>query len=238
MMNSKKRTSVTKIEPRPLDKHDWLRIVTSNRQLHQQMATPRGRLQWLFAFGERRGEPPEDRDPHALACEIGLFVFMTGSGRLAPAAYYFVEDSHEELMKRETRELSFQVGKGIDNFVDAKMGAPWVIPVICPMTRTLSRVINQDRTDRTAVFDWWDANDLDDWATAFMLAAADMVAAEASNLRRCEGCSRIFVADDPRERFHDKPCATKYRVTQWRSRPARTKKEPAKAKTRRKTGDT
>jgi hypothetical protein len=238
MMNSKKRTSVTKVEPKPLDKHDWLRIVTSNRQLHQQMATPRGRLRWLFDFGDRRGEPPEDRDERALACQIGLFMFMTGSGRLAPAAYYSVLDSRPELMKREIRDLSLQVGRGLDAFVDAKMGAPWVIPVICPMTRTLSRVINQDRTDRTAVFDWWDAKDPDDWATAFMLAAADMVAAEASNLRRCEGCSCIFVADDPRERFHDKPCATKYRVTQWRARPAKVKKERGKAKMRHKTGDT
>jgi hypothetical protein len=203
------------------------------------MATPRGRLQWLFAFGERRvGEPPEDRDPHALACEIGLFVFMTGSGRLAPAAYYFVEDSHEELMKSQIRELSLRVGKGIDNFVAAKMGAPWVIPVICPMTRTLGRVINQDRTDRTAVFDWWEANNPNDWPTVFMLAAAEMVAAEASNLRRCAGCSLIFVADDPRERFHDKPCATKYRVAQWRARAAEVKKERGKARMRRKTGDT
>jgi hypothetical protein len=77
---------------------------------------------------------------------------MTGSGRLAPAAYYFVEDSHGELMKSQIRELSLRVGKGIDNFVAAKMGAPWVIPVMCPMTRTLGRVINQDRTDRTAAY--------------------------------------------------------------------------------------
>jgi hypothetical protein len=116
---------------------------------------------------------------------------MTGSGRLVPAAYYFVEDSHEELLKARSEGY-------LSKWVE---GAPWIIPVICPMTRTLSRVTNQDRTDRTAVFDWWDANNSNDWPTAFMLAAAEMVAAEASNLRRCAGCSRIFVADDPANAF-------------------------------------
>lgn len=233
MTNSKKRTSVT-TEPKPLGKHDWLRLITEDRQLHQQMATPRGRLDWLFGFGDRRDELPEDRDQRKLACEIGLFVFMTGSGRLAPAAFHFVEGSHEDLMKPAIRELSIQVGNGIDAFVDGK-GA-WTIPIACPTTRALSRVINEDRI--TAVFDRWDANDVRDWTTPFMLAAADAVRAEAPNLRRCAGCSRVFVADDPRERFHDKLCATKYRVAQWRARPAEVKKERDKGKTRRKTGDT
>jgi hypothetical protein len=232
MLNSKQTAKRYKVvEPKPLDKNDWLRLITENRELHQRMATPRGRVDWLLGFGHRRGELPENRDPRELACQVALFVFMTGSGRLAPVAFHFVEGLHEELMQPAIRRLSTQVGNGIDAFVDGK-GA-WDISVSRPLTRSLRRV------DTGVAFNWWDSNDVhDDWTEPFLLAAADAVLAEAPNLRRCAGCLRVFVANDPRERFHDKQCATKYRVAQWRARPAEVKKERGKTKMRRKTGDT
>ena len=191
------------------------------------MATPRGRLDWLFAFGDRRArtqeeqerdhhQMAEDRDRDELAPAVGLFMFMTGSGRLAPIAFHFVDLSQEEIMQPAIRKLSIQVGEGIDALVDAK--GSWNIQVNRPATRTLTRVVSHDSegTKIGPTFDWWDS-DSDDWTVPFLLAAANAVLAEAPNLRRCAGCSRVFVADDPRERFHDKKCATASRVGAWRT---------------------
>lgn len=224
MANLRRKTNVTRPKPKPLDENDWLRIITQDRGLHQQMATPRGRLKWLFEFGDRSGELPEDQDQHELACAIGLFMLMTSSGRLGPVAFYFVLDGHEEVMKPAIKSLSIQVGKGIDAIVDCR-GA-WNISVVQPLTRRITRVISGDRV---AVLNWWDAAD---WTAPFLLAAADAVLAEAPNLGRCAECKRVFVREDPRERFHDKRCATKNRVANWRAGQQTTERKRGPASTK------
>ena len=208
-------------------KDSWLRLVTKNRQLHQQLATARGRLDWLLGFADRRHGPlAEDRNRHELACVIGLFTLLTGgSSSLAAATYYRVAAERKVVIQKLSIELDEGIAAFVDGIVDGKRAA-WTIPVTCPMTRTLSRVVNQDHV---AMLDWWDANAVDGWKTAFAIASANAVLAEAPNLRRCAGCKRVFVADDPRERFHSKPCATKTRVAQWRAKTTkrrRTKDKP------------
>jgi hypothetical protein len=257
MDTPRKKLSVT--EPKPLDPKDWLQIATHGdpsdrdparqfkaRRLHQQMATPRGRLDWLFAFGDRRArtqeeqerdhhQMAEDRDQDELACAVGLFMFMTGSGRLAPIAYYFVETANEELMRPVIRKLSIQVGEGIDALVDAK--GSWNIQVNRPVTRTLTRVVSHDSESMRIgpTFDWWDS-DSDDWAVPFLLAAANVVLAEAPSLRRCVGCGRAFVAEDPRERFHNKQCANKLRQANKRAQPVKPQPVRRSKSTKRKPG--
>jgi hypothetical protein len=213
--------------PHP-DPLKWLLVITEDPEIHRRMADPRGRLEWLCSFGDRRGELPEDRPPAVLAREIGLFMFMThpGAGYLAQAAFYAVMDAPiPELMRTAVKDLSIKVGDGIAAFVDGKA---WKITIDQPLTRTLFRrgqsggektvagtvwAAQNQRAVRTGLY----ARNANIWSLTFLLTAGDAVATEAVHLRRCAGCAGIFIADDPRQTFHSRRCATARRVSAWRT---------------------
>jgi hypothetical protein len=226
-MNGKRKVRVTAGRGRELphpDRRQWMRRITDDHELHLRMAGQHGRLEWLIAFGDRRGTLPENRPAAELAREIGLFMFLTDSGDAQAAFYAIVNPPNPELARRTIKDLSTQIGNGIADFVDGKS---WRIVVDRPLTRTLTRLgiggakisahnlwyTPNPHDARTDLY----ARNVEVWSLAFLLAAADTVAAEAAGLRRCAGCASIFAGADPRQTFHNRQCATARRVAAWRA---------------------
>lgn len=219
-------------DPDPLN---WLGKITADRETHLRLAESRGRLEWLIGFGDRR-EKPEEWRTEVLAREIGLFLFMTSPRYFAQKAFYFVMNERQPSQVRAAiRDLSIKVGEGIAGLAgynditekvdrrDGKSyrvshGAAWKIAIDRPLIRSLSRYGSGEKG--VARNRWESRNPPHNeylWPTIFLLAAADEVATVITRIRRCDGCPSIYIANDPRSRFHSKKCGVAKHVADWRA---------------------
>ena len=209
--------------PNPADSLHWTsKIGDEGHETLLHMAESRGRLDWLIRFGDRR-EKPEEWRTEVLAREIALFLFTTSPGYFAQAAFYFITDERNpSLMRVRIKDLSIQLGEGLAGL----MGRPgiqgihdaWKIAIDRPLVRHCYRYGSGEKA--VARNRWESRNPPHNehlWPTIFLLAAADDLATVITRIRRCDGCPTIFVANDPRSRFHSKKCGVAKHVADWRT---------------------
>jgi hypothetical protein len=235
----KHRITTSRSDPDPLN---WMHKITEDRETHLRLAESHGRQEWLIGFGDRR-EKPEEWRTEVLAREIGLFLFMTGPSYFAQAAFYFIMNEHQPgPVQAAIKDLSIKVGEGIAGIagynditeeVSPRDGKPyrmshgkvWKIVIERPLIRTLSR---DGSGEKGVARNRWESRNPPHnehlWPTIFLLAAADEVATVITRIRRCDGCPTIFVAKDPRSRFHSKKCGIAKHVADWRARPTKPTK--------------